>query len=407
MDQVNILALAAFLAAAAAALLLKRPKDSKPSAVALLPPPVASGVSTIAALGTLVTKGLTAVIHDLHAELGSVFTVSLLGLKKVTFLIGPEVTAHFFEGSESEIRQSDIYKITVPVFGRGVLFDVDLPTRRRQIRFLSDAIKPVKLRGQVDSMVREVELGLLRQMGRAWHGGSEAGAGAGAYADRESVPARRTDPRQHVRRSVAAPARALRQRLSPDQPLLSVPPDPTPPPARRSPGQAGGDIPRGCQITQGLGPSRERPATEARGFEVRRRPLLDRERNRRAAHRHDFRRASHKCQCRCLDGSLPAQPWRPAPPGGRRRGTETDHRTTRQGSHPLRRPARDVHPALLHQGGAEDVRSNERDNPPGEQELQRASKRRQQICDPQGTYLGNPAVGEQQAAAHFQGPSCV
>ncbi|KAE8819093.1 putative Obtusifoliol 14-alpha demethylase [Hordeum vulgare] len=157
MDQVNILALAAFLAAAAAALLLKRPKESKPSAVALLPPPVASGVSTIAALGTLVTKGLTAVIHDLHAELGSVFTVSLLGLKKVTFLIGPEVTAHFFEGSESEIRQSDIYKITVPVFGRGVLFDVDLPTRRRQIRFLSDAIKPVKLRGQVDSMVREVE----------------------------------------------------------------------------------------------------------------------------------------------------------------------------------------------------------------------------------------------------------
>lgn len=157
MDQATILVVAACLAAAATALLLRRPRNGKPPAVALLPP-VASGASAVAALGTLVTKGLPAVIHDLHAEVGSVFTVSLLGLKKVTFLVGPEVTAHFFKGSESEIRQSDIYKITVPVFGRGVLFDVDLPTRSRQISFLSDAIKPVNLRGHVGNMVREVEV---------------------------------------------------------------------------------------------------------------------------------------------------------------------------------------------------------------------------------------------------------
>ncbi|KAM3197300.1 hypothetical protein ACQJBY_072768 [Aegilops geniculata] len=157
MDQATILAVAACLAAAAALLLIRRPKTGKPPGAVALLPPVASGASALAAFGTLVTKGLPAVIHDLHGELGSVFTVSLLGIKKVTFLVGPEVTAHFFKGSESEIRQSDIYKITVPIFGRGVLFDVDLPTRSRQISFLSDAIKPVNLKGHVDSMVREVE----------------------------------------------------------------------------------------------------------------------------------------------------------------------------------------------------------------------------------------------------------
>uniref|UniRef100_R7W8D3 Putative Obtusifoliol 14-alpha demethylase n=1 Tax=Aegilops tauschii TaxID=37682 RepID=R7W8D3_AEGTA len=157
MDQATILVGAPCLAAATAALILRRPRNGNPPGGVALLPPVASGVSAIAALGTLVTKGLPAVIHDLHGELGSVFTVSLLGLKKVTFLVGPEVTTHFFKGSESEIRQSDIYKITVPIFGRGVLFDVDLPTRSRQISFLSDAIKPVNLRGHVDSMVREVE----------------------------------------------------------------------------------------------------------------------------------------------------------------------------------------------------------------------------------------------------------
>uniref|UniRef100_A0A0E0JUL1 Obtusifoliol 14-alpha demethylase n=1 Tax=Oryza punctata TaxID=4537 RepID=A0A0E0JUL1_ORYPU len=133
----------------------RRRRLSKEEASVL--PPVVSLVSLTAYLPTLIAKGLPAVIHDLHARLGSVFTVSLLGLKKVTLLVGPEVTAHFFQASESEIRQSNIYKITVPVFGRGVLYDVDLATRSRQISFCTDSIKPINLRGHVDSMVQEVE----------------------------------------------------------------------------------------------------------------------------------------------------------------------------------------------------------------------------------------------------------
>ena len=109
-------------------------------------------------LRTLVSSGLPTVIDHLHTKLGSVFTMSLFGLKKVTFLVEPEVTAHFFQGSESEIMQSNIYKVTVPVFGRGVLYDVDLATRSRQISFCIDSVKPMNLRGHVDSMVHEVEV---------------------------------------------------------------------------------------------------------------------------------------------------------------------------------------------------------------------------------------------------------
>jgi len=118
-------------------------------------PPVVSTVSLLAYVPTLVRSGLPAVIDHLHTKLGSVFTMSLFGLKKVTFLVGPEVTAHFFQGSESEIRQSNIYRATVPVFGRG---DVDLATRSRQISFCMESIKPLNLRGHVDSMAHEVEV---------------------------------------------------------------------------------------------------------------------------------------------------------------------------------------------------------------------------------------------------------
>ena len=50
------------------------------------PPHVVSGAPLLAALLTLVTpkKGLHAAIHDLHMKMGSVFTVNILGLKKVS-----------------------------------------------------------------------------------------------------------------------------------------------------------------------------------------------------------------------------------------------------------------------------------------------------------------------------------
>ena len=48
---------------------------------------------------------------------------------------------------------------------------------------------------------------------------------------------------------------------------------------------------------------------------------------------------------------------------------------------------RDGHLALMHQRGAEDAPSGEHDDLPCKQELQRASKRRQQISDLKRTYL--------------------
>ncbi|KAI4968851.1 hypothetical protein ZWY2020_046181 [Hordeum vulgare] len=129
------------------------------SAVTQPPPHVVSGAPLMAALLTLLTpmKGLHAAIHDLHMKMGSVFTVNLFGLKKVTFLVGPEVNAHFFKGSPSEIDFGDTAKVIVPVLGPGVLFGVDLATRNEQIRFCTKAIQQARLRRDVPSMVSEVE----------------------------------------------------------------------------------------------------------------------------------------------------------------------------------------------------------------------------------------------------------
>uniref|UniRef100_A0ACD5XQ35 Uncharacterized protein n=1 Tax=Avena sativa TaxID=4498 RepID=A0ACD5XQ35_AVESA len=128
------------------------PRTSK----SLPQPPVATGAPLLGILPALLAKGPLQAIRDAHAEMGSVFTVRLLH-RKVTFLVGPEVSGHFYQGLDSEISQDEVSQFTIPTFGSGVAFDVDFATRREQFRFFGDAMKPAKLRTYAGLMVREVE----------------------------------------------------------------------------------------------------------------------------------------------------------------------------------------------------------------------------------------------------------
>jgi sterol 14alpha-demethylase len=119
-------------------------------------PPVAEGAPLLGVLPAILTRSLQGVICDQYLKLGSVFTLSSLGVK-VTFLVGPEVSAHFFHAAESEISIGDVYKVTVPIFGKGVGYDVDNDTRNEQHRFFADTLRPAKLRSHARLMVREVE----------------------------------------------------------------------------------------------------------------------------------------------------------------------------------------------------------------------------------------------------------
>jgi sterol 14alpha-demethylase len=121
------------------------------------PPPVVKGSSIIALFHTFFTRGFRAMIEDQYAKIGSMFTISFLGLK-VTFLIGPEVSGHFYQGLDSEISHGRILKFTVPMFGKEVGYGVDATTRHEQQRFQNDAVKPSKLRSHVGPMLQEVEV---------------------------------------------------------------------------------------------------------------------------------------------------------------------------------------------------------------------------------------------------------
>ncbi|RAL54610.1 unnamed protein product [Cuscuta campestris] len=101
-------------------------------------------------------RGPIVMLREEYPKLGSVFTLNLLN-KNITFLIGPEVSAHFFKAPESDLSQQEVYQFNVPTFGPGVVFDVDYSIRQEQFRFFTESLRVTKLKGYVDQMIMEAE----------------------------------------------------------------------------------------------------------------------------------------------------------------------------------------------------------------------------------------------------------
>ncbi|KAM1892732.1 hypothetical protein ACFX14_035857 [Malus domestica] len=97
-------------------------------------PPV---VNTWPVLGGLLRflKGPIIMLCEEYPKLLSVFTLNLFN-KNITFLIGSEVSAHFFKASEADLSQHEVYQFNVSTFGPGVVFDVDYTVRQEQIKVL-------------------------------------------------------------------------------------------------------------------------------------------------------------------------------------------------------------------------------------------------------------------------------
>ncbi|XP_020591390.1 obtusifoliol 14-alpha demethylase [Phalaenopsis equestris] len=118
-------------------------------------PPVVKAFPVVGGLIRFL-KGPIVMVREEYAKLGSVFTLNLLH-RRITFFIGPEVSAHFFKAPESDLSQQEVYQFNVPIFGPGVVFDVDYSVRQEQFRFFTEALRVNKLRSYVDQMVLEAE----------------------------------------------------------------------------------------------------------------------------------------------------------------------------------------------------------------------------------------------------------
>ncbi|CAK1362688.1 Eburicol 14-alpha-demethylase [Cercospora beticola] len=88
---------------------------------------------------------------------GDIFTFVLLGMK-VTVYLGPQGNNFILNGKHKDLNAEEVYgPLTVPVFGKGVVYDVDNAKFMDQKRVVKEGFTTANLKAYVPQFVNEVE----------------------------------------------------------------------------------------------------------------------------------------------------------------------------------------------------------------------------------------------------------
>jgi sterol 14alpha-demethylase len=87
---------------------------------------------------------------------GDLFSFRLPGAP-VTVFSGPAAHAAFFQAGEDQLSAREVYRFTVPIFGRGVVYDVTPQLMDEQMGFLFPALRDDRLRVYARVMQEEAE----------------------------------------------------------------------------------------------------------------------------------------------------------------------------------------------------------------------------------------------------------
>ncbi|MCY4170003.1 MAG: cytochrome P450 [Bacteroidetes bacterium] len=81
-----------------------------------------------------------------------------LGPKDCVLFTGPDAHDAYFKASEDQLDPRDVYQFTVPIFGRGVAYDVAPEIMSEQLAFLFPALREPAMRRFARIMYQEVKL---------------------------------------------------------------------------------------------------------------------------------------------------------------------------------------------------------------------------------------------------------
>lgn len=85
---------------------------------------------------------------------GPVYTVQMF-TKNLTFLIGPEACAPFYQLSDDKMSQSEVYSFMTPIFGKGVVYDAEPKKRVQQMQQMAQALRSNRLKDYITRIEKE------------------------------------------------------------------------------------------------------------------------------------------------------------------------------------------------------------------------------------------------------------
>jgi sterol 14-demethylase len=89
-------------------------------------------------------------------ECGELAEFDLGGVRNV-LMVGPDAHEAVFRAPDEQLSAAEPYKYMVPVFGEGIQYGAPLHIERQQVKFLSNALRPDKMKGYARVIAKEVE----------------------------------------------------------------------------------------------------------------------------------------------------------------------------------------------------------------------------------------------------------
>ena len=80
-----------------------------------------------------------------------------LGDVRNILMVGPEAHEAVYRAPDDQLSAAEPYKYMVPVFGEGIQYGAPLEIERQQVKFLTHALRPEKMKGYARVIAQEVE----------------------------------------------------------------------------------------------------------------------------------------------------------------------------------------------------------------------------------------------------------
>ncbi len=127
-------------------------------------PVLSGGVPVLGHTVEFVT-GAIELLTRAHRELGEVAAFSIFNRKMVA-VFGPEAHEAVFRAPDELLNPCEPYKITTPIFGKGIVYDAAPKKMAEQLKMLLPALKDRRMRSYGEAVILETE-GNVRGWGNA------------------------------------------------------------------------------------------------------------------------------------------------------------------------------------------------------------------------------------------------
>lgn len=136
----------------------KQPSTARTTAPRRLPrPPIVPGPLPVLGHAIEMKRNPVGLFQRGRDLFGDVFGLQLPGTPQAVMFSGVKAQQKFFRLPEEQISMREVYKLMIPIFGKGIAYDAEPEIMREQLAFFHEALREARLRTYTQGFVDEAE----------------------------------------------------------------------------------------------------------------------------------------------------------------------------------------------------------------------------------------------------------